>query len=222
MLVFIGKLLLSTLRWEPMFQGFSHLLGFLYHFVFAKLATSNVRVKGQMHHHDGLGSKCAYTCHLSNKTTRKSVLLSTPQIWLMKVSKNWPESGYRGWHYQKWCLGSDCQHCFWLVERYQWHSLPATDIFQPIRSRAGSHFLSTTSDNVSLYTQTQASFFTNFHKPYLRSAEEDRLAGGLIWKVRPLQFNYLSYELFLEKKVCQTPKKIIIKVDYGVLRTKVV
>ena len=40
-----------------------------------------------MHHHDDLGSKCAYTCHLSNKTTRKSVLLSTPQIWLMKVSK---------------------------------------------------------------------------------------------------------------------------------------
>ena len=55
----------------------------------------------------------------------------------------------------------------------------ATDISQPIRSRAGSHFISTTSDNVSLYTQTQASFFTNFRKPYLRSAE-DRLAGGLI------------------------------------------
>ena len=43
--------------------------------------------KGQMHHHDDLGSKCAYTCHFSNKTTCKSVLLSTPQIWLMKVSK---------------------------------------------------------------------------------------------------------------------------------------
>ena len=38
-------------------------------------------------HHDDLGSKCAYTCHLSNKTTRKYVLLSTPQIWLKKVSK---------------------------------------------------------------------------------------------------------------------------------------
>ena len=44
-------------------------------------------LKGQMHLHDDLGSKCAYTCHLSNKTTLKSVLLSTPQIWLMKVSK---------------------------------------------------------------------------------------------------------------------------------------
>ena len=45
-------------------------------------------VKGQMHHHDhdDLGLKCVYSCHLSNKTTRKSVLLST-QIWLMKVSK---------------------------------------------------------------------------------------------------------------------------------------
>ena len=44
-------------------------------------------LKGQMHHHDDLGSKCAFTCHLSNKTTRKSVLLSIPQIGLMKVSK---------------------------------------------------------------------------------------------------------------------------------------
>ena len=26
-------------------------------------------------------------------------------------------------------------------------------------------------------------------------------------RVRPLQFNYLSYKLFLEKKSCQTPKK---------------
>ena len=37
-------------------------------------------IKGQMHHHDdSIGSKCAYTCHLLNKTTRKSVLLSTPE-----------------------------------------------------------------------------------------------------------------------------------------------
>ena len=41
-------------------------------------------------------------------------------------------------------------------------------------------------------------------------------------KVRPLQFNYLSYELFLEKKSCQTPKKKEKKVIFGVLRTKVV
>ena len=44
-------------------------------------------LKGQMHHHDDLVSKCGYTCHISDKTTCKSVLLSTPQIWLMKVSK---------------------------------------------------------------------------------------------------------------------------------------
>ena len=37
-----------------------------------------------------------------------------------------------------------------------------------------------------------------------------------------LQFNYLSYELFLEKKSCQTPKKEKKKVDFGVLRMKVV
>ena len=39
---------------------------------------------------------------------------------------------------------------------------------------------------------------------------------------RPLQFNYLSYELFRKKKSCQTPKKKKKKVDFGVLRTKVV
>ena len=40
--------------------------------------------------------------------------------------------------------------------------------------------------------------------------------------IRPLQFNYLSYELFWEKKSCQTPKKKKKKVIFGVLRTKVV
>ena len=42
-----------------------------------------------------------------------------------------------------------------------------------------------------------------------------------LW-VRTLQFNYLSYKLFLEKKSCQTPKKKKKKVTFGVLRTKVV
>ena len=41
-------------------------------------------------------------------------------------------------------------------------------------------------------------------------------------QLRPLQFNYLSYKLFLEKKSCQTPKKKKKKVIFGVLRTKVV
>ena len=40
--------------------------------------------------------------------------------------------------------------------------------------------------------------------------------------IRPLQFNYLSYELFRKNKSCQTPKKKKKKVDFGVLRTKVV
>ena len=68
--------------------------------------------------------------------------------------------------------------------------MAATDISQPIRSSTGSHFIplivlnwAKLACNVSLHAQTQASFFTNFHKPYLRSAEEDRLAGGLIRKV---------------------------------------
>ena len=34
--------------------------------------------------------------------------------------------------------------------------------------------------------------------------------------VRPLQFNYLSYELFWRKKSCQTPKKKKKKVIFGV------
>ena len=47
-------------------------------------------------------------------------------------------------------------------------------------------------------------------------------SGALSLLFRPLQFNYLSYELFLEKKSCQTPKKKEKKVTFGVLRTKVV
>ena len=56
-----------------------------------------------------------------------------------------------------------------------------------------------------------------WHDPY------DTSQG--IWlqlPVRPLQFNYLSCELFLEKKSCQTPKKKEKKVIFGVLWTKVV
>ena len=45
MLVFIGKLLLSTLRWVPICHGFGHFSGVLLHFVLAKLATSGIRVK---------------------------------------------------------------------------------------------------------------------------------------------------------------------------------
>ena len=52
-----------------------------------------------------------------------------------------------------------------------------------------------------------------------RCADTDKMF--YLW-VRPLQFNYLSYELFLEKKSCQTPKKKKKKVIVGVLRTKVV
>ena len=45
MLVFIRKLSLSTLRWVPICQGFSHFSGFSHHFVSAKLATTSIRVK---------------------------------------------------------------------------------------------------------------------------------------------------------------------------------
>ena len=45
---------------------------------------------------------------------------------------------------------------------------------------------------------------------------------SLHYYLRPLQFNYLSYELFMEKESCQTPKKKKKKVIFGVLRTKVV
>ena len=40
MLVFIGKLSLSTLIWVPICQGFSHVSVFLHHFVLGKLAIS--------------------------------------------------------------------------------------------------------------------------------------------------------------------------------------
>ena len=50
----------------------------------------------------------------------------------------------------------------YLKGKCKWLEVTATDISQPIRSRTGSHFLSTTSDNVSLYTQTQARFLLTF------------------------------------------------------------
>ena len=44
MLVFIGKLLLSTLRWVPMCHGSDHFSGVLHNFVLVKLATSSIKV----------------------------------------------------------------------------------------------------------------------------------------------------------------------------------
>ena len=116
-------------------------------------------IKGQMHHHDDLGSKCAYMCHLSNKTTRKSVLLSTPQIWLMKVSK---KTGLR--------LGieADIAGQLCTISGRRW--LPIMLLIGWEISVAGSDchwYLSTNQNlalicalacNVSLYAQTEASF----------------------------------------------------------------
>ena len=44
MLVSIGYLLLGTLRWVPICQGFSNFSGLMHHFILAKLATSRIRV----------------------------------------------------------------------------------------------------------------------------------------------------------------------------------
>ena len=45
LLVFIGKHSLSTLRCEPICQGFHHFFEFLHHFILAKLATSSIKAK---------------------------------------------------------------------------------------------------------------------------------------------------------------------------------
>ena len=45
MLVFIGCLSLSTLRWVPMCQGFSHFSAFLHHFIMATVAATSIRDK---------------------------------------------------------------------------------------------------------------------------------------------------------------------------------
>ena len=47
MLVFIGKLALSTHRRVPIWQGFSQFSAFLHHFIMPKVAASSIRVKGQ-------------------------------------------------------------------------------------------------------------------------------------------------------------------------------
>ena len=40
-----------------------------------------------MHHQNDLGSKWAYTCHLSNKTSPEPVLLNTSQLKLTEVQQ---------------------------------------------------------------------------------------------------------------------------------------
>ena len=45
LLVFIGKLSRSNLRWIPICQGFSDFSGLLHHFVIGNLATRSIRVK---------------------------------------------------------------------------------------------------------------------------------------------------------------------------------
>ena len=45
MWVFIGKLLLSTIRWVPICQGFSNLSVFCHYFMLTKFETSSIRVK---------------------------------------------------------------------------------------------------------------------------------------------------------------------------------
>ena len=47
MLVFMGKLLLNTVRGVPVCQSFSHFsVFFLHYFVLAKIATCSIRVNG--------------------------------------------------------------------------------------------------------------------------------------------------------------------------------
>ena len=57
-----------------MCQGFSHFLGFLYHFVLAKLATSRIRVKSRVH--------CAY---LPKRVTYPHVLAAGHRVLVMRV-----------------------------------------------------------------------------------------------------------------------------------------
>ena len=47
MLVFIGSISMSTLRWVAICQGFANFSGFLHHFVLAKIAPSSKRVKSK-------------------------------------------------------------------------------------------------------------------------------------------------------------------------------
>ena len=50
MLVFIGKLSLSTLRWVWICQSFSHFSGSLHYLVLAKFTTSSIRVNWYLPH----------------------------------------------------------------------------------------------------------------------------------------------------------------------------
>ena len=69
---------------------------------------------------------------------------------------------------------------------------------------------------------SKTTFQDNFIKMSIEFFHLNIISMTLYKDIRPLQFNYLSYELFLEKKSCQTPKKKKKKDTFGVLRTKVV
>ena len=68
MLVFIGWPSLSTLRWLPICQGFSHL--FLHHFELAKLATSSI--------HHPCQEKLSI-CHLTLSTSYANLIIKLDQ-----------------------------------------------------------------------------------------------------------------------------------------------
>ena len=82
-------------------------------------------------------------CHLSNKTTRKSVLLSTPQIWLMKVSK-------------KTSLSLGIEAAIIRSGAYEVTASPASDWLRDI---SGSHF----KPLISLNQSEAALAVTSYH-----------------------------------------------------------
>ena len=78
-LVFMGKLLLSSLRWVLIYQEFSHFSAFLHHFILAKLVTISIRVNSRSPH--------IHTCHLVSSV--KISLLATSILFQASASLSW-------------------------------------------------------------------------------------------------------------------------------------
>ena len=87
MLVFIGKLSPSTLRWVPISQGFSHFSVFFALFILDKLVTSSIRVKPNSAWQPGYCDGCVFHSSLSVVACLPGLILMSSLVdrWLCGI-----------------------------------------------------------------------------------------------------------------------------------------
>ena len=97
MLVLIGKLSPSILRWVPICQGFGDFSGFLHYFVLAKLATSSIRVINACFHLFYIRAFGLLLAIYFTQMPHEGVVLAVPYSQLPSQYVTVP-SIHKGWH----------------------------------------------------------------------------------------------------------------------------